>query len=257
METGKPPAVALFIPCLVDQVYPEMGLAMARILEHLGCEVRYDPEQTCCGQPAFNAGHREEATEVAGRFLDVFGRVEPAEAIVCPSGSCTAMVRNYYPFLFRGGPREGEAGAAGRRVFEFSEFLARRGLAARVSGTFPGKVGFHNSCHACRELRLAAEPLALLRRVSGCEAVEPDGEPVCCGFGGLFSVKFEAIAGTMARTRLEQFTAKGIRTLVSNDPGCILHLRQEAASRGLDLEICHLAEFLARALRLRGFERNQ
>ncbi len=218
-----------------------MGLAMARVLRRLGFEVAYDPEQTCCGQPAFNAGHRGEARQVAEHFLDVFAG---AGAIVCPSGSCAAMVRNYYPLLFKGAAREPEAAAAGSKVFEFSEFLAREGMAPAISGSFSGKVGFHNSCHSFRELRLSEEPLAILGRLSGGELVRLDGEPVCCGFGGLFSLKFAPIAATMARTRLEMFIERGVETLVSNDPGCILHLRQEAAEKNLKIRICHLAEFL-------------
>lgn len=239
--------VALFIPCLVDQVYPEMGLAMVRVLDHLGYKVAYDPRQTCCGQPAFNAGHRDEALAVARNFVDVF---RDAEVVVCPSGSCTAMVRNFFPSIFEDDPDREAAVQLGPRVLEFSEFLARRGDAERIQGKFTGKVGFHNSCHAFRELRLVSEPFDIVQRVDGCEFVQPDGEPVCCGFGGLFSVKFEAIAGQMARTRLDQFVSLGVETLVSNDPGCVMHMRQECAERDIEVNVVHLAEFLASALGL-------
>ena len=240
-------SVALFIPCLVDQVYPEMGLAMVRVLEHLGYKLAYDPKQTCCGQPAFNSGNRGEALAVARNFVDVF---RDAEVVVCPSGSCTAMVRNFFPVIFENDPRRDDAVQLGARVLEFSEFLARRGDAERIHGKFTGKVGFHNSCHALRELRLVAEPFDILRRVDGCEFVQPDGEPVCCGFGGLFSVKFAAIAGEMARTRLVQFASLGVETLVSNDPGCVMHMRQECAERDIDVNVVHTAEFLASAMGL-------
>ncbi len=236
--------VSLFIPCLVDQVYPEMGLATVRLLERLGHEVDYDPRQTCCGQPAFNAGHHEEARAVAGVFLEVFGG---SETIVCPSGSCVAMVRNFFPSLFEGLGEHRAAVAVGGRVRELCEFLVAAGGADRLEGRLDGRFGFHNSCHASRELRLHDEPLALLSRVAGCEVVLPEGEPVCCGFGGLFSVKFEAIAAAMARSRVEVFRELGVDALISNDPGCIMHMRQECAEREIDLRVLHVAEFLDEA----------
>ena len=239
--------ISLFIPCLVDQVYPEMGLAMVRVLERLGYDVSYDPRQLCCGQPAFNAGHRQESLTVASEFLEVF---EDSETVVCPSGSCTAMVRNYYPALFRDDPRQSRASRLGGKVWEFSEFLARQGDVGRISGSFPGRVGFHNSCHACHELHLRDEPLSLLSAITGCELVDVGGEPVCCGFGGLFSVKFDAIAASMARVRIDAYAEMGVDLLVSNDPGCIMHMRQECLARGVDLEICHVAEFLQRAMEI-------
>lgn len=237
--------VSLFIPCLIDQVYPEMGFAMVDVLRALGFTVRYDDRQTCCGQPAFNAGHLAEARVVARHFVDVFG---DAGTIVCPSGSCTAMVRNYYDELFAGEQEHGAADDLRGRVFEFSEFLAKAGVAGKIDGHFDGRAGFHNSCHSFRELRLGQEPLDLLRRIEGCEVVLPDGDPVCCGFGGLFSVKFTSIAAAMAKSRLELFIEKNVDVLVSNDPGCIMHMRQEAKARGIDLPILHLAEFLQQAM---------
>lgn len=239
--------VALFIPCLVDQVYPEMGMDMVRVLEHLGHEVSYDGRQTCCGQPAFNAGHREESLAVATTFMDVF---DGSDTIVCPSGSCTAMVRNFFSVLFCDDERRERARALGGRVRELSEFLVSHGDVDRISGTFRGRIGFHNSCHAVRELGLHREPLSLLERISGCEIVTAGPEPVCCGFGGLFSVKFDAVAAAMAQSRIDVFVESGVDELVSNDPGCILHMRQECQARGIDLRIRHLVEFLAEAMAL-------
>jgi L-lactate dehydrogenase complex protein LldE len=239
--------VSLFVPCLVDQAYPEIGFAVIDILEHLGYGVRYEPGQTCCGQPGFNAGDRVEARRVAERFLDVFAG---AEVIVCPSGSCTSMVRKFYPDLFAGTPRAADAERVAGRVFEFSEFLVREERTEAISGSAHGRVGFHNSCHSYRELRLVHQARTLLRRVSGCEHVDLPGEPVCCGFGGLFSFKFAEIAATMGQTRVDSFVQLGVETLVSNDPGCILHMEQEARAKGLDLRIRHLAVFLAEAMQL-------
>jgi len=236
------PTVSLFIPCLVDQVYPEMGLAMANVLRRLGIKLKYESAQTCCGQPAFNSGYRDEALQVAEHCLEVF---REAEIIVAPSGSCVAMIRNFYPHLFAGHPKLEEAQSLGKRVFEFSEFLVKQLGVVDVNAKFARKAGFHNSCHSFRELRLHEEPLALLRHVRGLELIVPPGETVCCGFGGLFSIKFEAIASAMTRSRLETFEQLGVDTVISNDPGCVMQMRQEARARASKLEVIHLAEVLA------------
>ena len=238
MPSDQP--LSLFIPCLIDQVYPEMGFSMVRVLHRLGCEVRYRDEQTCCGQPAFNAGHQREAKTVARHFIAVF---QDDEKLVCPSGSCTAMVRNFYPGLLGDAGRK-QAGA----VFEFSEYLARADLIGKIKGSFPAKIAFHNSCHSYRELGIAEVPMQIIAQVDGVELCQPAGEPVCCGFGGVFSVKFSAIAGAMADTRLQMFLDAGAEVVVSNDPGCIMHLRQECTDRGLSMRILHLAEFLDEAM---------
>ncbi len=235
------PSVSLFIPCLVDQVYPEIGLAMANVLRRLGVRLNYDSAQTCCGQPAFNAGYRDEALTVAEHFLEVFRN---AEIIVAPSGSCVAMVRNFYPHLFAGHAKHEEATTLGKRVFEFSEFLVKQFGVQDVNATFKCKAGFHNSCHSFRELRLQEEPLTLLRHVHGLELIVPPGEPVCCGFGGLFSLKFEAISSAMTRSRLETFEQLGVEAIISNDPGCVMQMRQEAKVRRSKLEVLHIAEVL-------------
>jgi L-lactate dehydrogenase complex protein LldE len=239
--------VTLFIPCLVDQVYPEIGLAMVKILRYFGYNLTYDPRQTCCGQPAFNAGHRAEARQVAEQFIDVF---QQAETIVAPSGSCVAMIRNYYPVLFKDHPREKVARLLSQRVFEFSEFLSRENLIPRITGTFSGRVGFHNSCHSYRELGIKEIPLKILNRIAGYELIELSGEPVCCGFGGLFSFKFDYLAAAMAVNRLDMFRAQNIDTIISNDPGCIMHLRQEVKADKINMQLMHLTEFLAQSMGL-------
>jgi L-lactate dehydrogenase complex protein LldE len=239
--------VSLFIPCMVDQVYPEMGTAMVRVLRRLGVEVAYDRRQTCCGQPAFNAGHRVEALKVARGFVQTMGET-PEATLVGLSGSCAAMVANFYPTLFEGDPARDAACALGDRIYEFGQYLCVSGLVERLSGTFSGRVGFHNSCHSLRELGLKDEGFQVLGRITGYELCQPAGDPVCCGFGGVFSVKFADIAGGMACTRLEQFRDLGVETLVSNDPGCIMHLRQESERLEMPMRFLHLAEFLDEAM---------
>jgi L-lactate dehydrogenase complex protein LldE len=245
MMTGKKQQISLFVPCLVDQVYPEIAFSMVKLLRHFGYEVVYDERQTCCGQPAFNAGHWDEARTVAEKFVEVFSS---AEVIVAPSGSCSAMVRNYYPVLFKDHSQEPAAVALGEKVFEFSQFLVKENLVKSITGGYTGKVGFHNSCHSYRELGVKNEPFAILKQIRGMEVLQPPGEPVCCGFGGLFSFKYEYIAETMAKSRLQQFIDLGVDTVITNDPGCMMHLDQEAKSLKLQMKVVHLATFLEQTL---------
>lgn len=241
------PTISLFIPCIVDQVYPEIGIDMAKILNHLGYKIEYNSQQTCCGQPAFNAGHRDEAQKVATKFIEVFS---PADIIVSPSGSCTAMVKNYYPTLFSNNSLEEKAADLGNKIFEFSQFLAHEDQIKNISGAFSGKVGFHNSCHSYRELGIDRIPWHILQKIKGIDIISPPGEPVCCGFGGLFSFKFDEIASTMAKTRIEMFTSLNVETIVTNDPGCLMHMRQEALDHKVDINLLHLTEFLVQAIKL-------
>lgn len=246
MNNNKP-TISLFIPCLVDQVYPEIGIAMAKVLKHFEYDLHYNNQQTCCGQPAFNAGHRNEARKVASKFIKDFSN---AEIIVGPSGSCVAMIRKYYPVLFENHYLYNNALHIGDKSFEFSEFVVKEGLINKISGNFKGNVGFHNSCHSYRELGIKEGPENILKQIKGFELKQPDGEPVCCGFGGLFSFKFDSIAATMAATRIEMFTSIGASTIVTNDPGCLMHMRQEAIDRKIDIRILHLAEFIADSIGL-------
>lgn len=238
--------VTVFIPCLVEEILPDVGVALVNLLRRLGYGVRYESGMACCGQPAFNAGHEREARAVASAFIDA----TPGEGIiVSPSGSCTAMIRCFYRNLFPEGAYAVKAASLGARVLELSEFLAREGVIEQISGIFSGKVGFHHSCHAARELKIPA-PESLLERICGYERIEIEGPQVCCGFGGLFSIKFSKIAANIAKTRLEMFCEKGAEVIVSNDPGCIMHMKKEASELRLGVRILHLAEFLAESMGL-------
>jgi L-lactate dehydrogenase complex protein LldE len=239
--------ISLFIPCLVDQVYPDIGFAMVKILRHFGYKIKYNKEQTCCGQPAFNAGQWDEARKVAANFVNVF---REDEIIVGPSGSCVGMIRNYYGVLFKNDKLIDTAVDIGKKVFEFSEFIHKENLTEKIFGKFSGRVGFHNSCHSYRELGISEEPIKIMNQIKGFEWAQPEGDPVCCGFGGLFSFKYYPIAATMAKTRLEMFTQVGADTIVSNDPGCIMHMKQEALALNIDIRILHLTEFIAEAMHL-------
>ncbi len=196
----------MFIPCFVDQLAPQVGLDMARVLRRMGYDLDFPEAQTCCGQPGFNSGYWDEARPLAERFVRVF---RSAEMIVCPSGSCTTMVRVFYPELLAGAPIAEEAMKLGQRVFEFSEFLVKIAKVTDVGAVFPHRVAFHDACHSLRELHLKAEPRRLLERVRGLELLEMPSSEECCGFGGTFATKFHMISSAMGATKAENAESSG------------------------------------------------
>jgi L-lactate dehydrogenase complex protein LldE len=224
--------VALFIPCFVDQLFPQVGIAMVKVLWRLNVEIHYPLAQTCCGQPAFNTGYWDEARELARRFCEVFAG---AEAIICPSGSCTAMVRNYYPQL----------GVTPPPAFEFAEFLVRQLHVTDVGARFAGRVTYHDACHALRELRLKDEPRQLLRNVRGLELVEMNEAETCCGFGGTFSVKFPMISYAMDEVKVASIQKTGAQYVVSSDSSCLMQIDGYLKRHNVPVKAVSLAEILA------------
>lgn len=238
------PRVSLFITCLTDQFAPQVGESVVRVLRRLGCEVSFNPAQTCCGQPAFNTGYRDEARAVARRVIELF---EDAEYVVAPSGSCTSMVRVFYRELFADDPvllRKWES--LRDRFFEFSEFLVQVLKVEDVGASFPHKVVYHDSCHLLRELGISDQPRKLLRSVQGIELVELNDSKLCCGFGGTFSVKFPEVSVAMGEDKVQAAAKTGAEYLVANDGGCLMHLAGLIHRRDLPLKTLHLAEILAR-----------
>ena len=235
--------VALFIPCFVDQLMPEIGLDTARVLRRLGYELDFPEEQTCCGQPAFNTGYWTDARPVAERFVRLF---KNADAVVCPSASCSTMVRNFYLELLAASSTLQEARLLGNRVFEFSEFLVKVAGVSDVGAHFPHRVTYHDSCHALRELHLHQEPRKLLDHVRGLELVEMRDSEDCCGFGGTFAVKFNMISAAMGDAKAENIEASGAEYVVSVDPSCLLHLDGILRRRNSPVRTLHLSGILAR-----------
>jgi len=234
--------VALFATCLADQLFPEVAVAAVKLLRHLGVEVVFPAAQTCCGQPAYNAGYQLEAREIAEHHLAVF---RDCEYVVLPSGSCGAMVRSHYPELFAEAPRLfAEARDLAGRTFELttfvSEVLGRVDIGADLSGL---RVTYHDSCHALRFMGVDEAPRALLRS-AGAELVEAEGHDVCCGFGGLFSVKMPEISAAMARSKLGGITATGVGVLTSTDAGCLMQLAGTLRRQGAAVKVRHVAELL-------------
>jgi L-lactate dehydrogenase complex protein LldE len=219
--TSRFNTVTLFIPCFVDQFQPQVGVDVVRVLRRIGYQLRYPQEQTCCGQPAFNAGYWDEARPVAEHFVRTF---RSAELVVCPSGSCTAMVRNFYPELLKHSALRAEASALGARTFEFSEFLVKVAGVSDVGATFAHRVTYHDSCHLLRELHVRDEPRELLKSVRGLELIEMPHSEECCGFGGAFSVKMPMISAAMGEVKAGNIEASGAEFVVSSDPSCLMHI---------------------------------
>jgi L-lactate dehydrogenase complex protein LldE len=235
--------VSLFVTCVVDQVFPRAGLAMAEVLERIGWQVDFPEAQTCCGQPAFNSGYRAEAMAVARHFLGVF---RGAEYIVVPSGSCTSMIAHHYEEIFPKDSREfAQAGELAPRVFEFSQFLLEVARVEDVGARFEEVVTYHDSCHALRELKIKDGPRRLLGNVRGLELREMDIAEECCGFGGTFSVKFPEVSGGMARTKIESILRTGANAVVSIDSSCLMQLQGALSRLEAPVRTLHLAEVLA------------
>ena len=241
--SGSKPRVALFVTCLVDQFYPQVGESVVKVLRRLGVEVTFNPAQTCCVQPAFNTGFREEAHSVASRVLDLF---DDADYVVAPSGSCTSMVRVFYPELFADEPeRLAKLENLRIRFFEFSELLVKVLKAKDVGARFAHRVAYHDSCHLLRELGIESEPRALLGAVRDIELLDLKDNQVCCGFGGTFAIKFPEVSVAMGQDKVRAALDAGAEYLVANDSGCLMHLAGLIHRQGLPLKTLHLAEVLS------------
>jgi L-lactate dehydrogenase complex protein LldE len=234
--------VQLFVPCFVDQLYPDVAFSMVKLLRKAGCTVAYNENQTCCGQPAFNAGFHEDAKEVCRKFLNDFGGTDP---IVTPSASCAGFVRNYLRQLFPDGSYTQAALTVGQRVFELSEFLVKQLNFTNFGASFQGLATYHDSCAALRECNIKKEPRILLQEVNGLTIQEMEEVETCCGFGGTFAVKFDAISGAMADQKLTHAGHTKADFLISTDMSCLMHLEGVARKKGLPIKCLHLAEVLA------------
>ncbi|MCD6064649.1 MAG: protein of unknown function cysteine-rich region domain protein [Flavipsychrobacter sp.] len=234
--------VQLFIPCFVDQLYPQTGMNMVKVLEKLGCNVTYNPNQTCCGQPAFNAGFWDDAKGVAKKFLHDF---EGEGFIVGPSGSCTGFVRNYYDKMFENSAEHNNNAQVGKRMFEFTEFLADVLKVEDLGATLEGKATYHDACGALRECGIKQAPRKLLNKVKGLELTEMKECETCCGFGGTFAVKFEPISVGMAQTKVQSALETGAQYMISTDVSCLMHLQGYIDKNKLPMQTLHIADVLA------------
>ena len=245
-----PRRVALFVTCMVDMLYPEVGMATVELLEKHGVEVIFPEAQTCCGQPAFNAGFRDEARELARRFVDIF---EPlvisgaVDAVVAPSGSCTTMVTHFYDALFESQDaveyryRVANLAAA---TFELTEFLVDVLGVTDTQSRFQGKLTYHACCHLLRELGVDGQPRALLEQIEGAELTPLDGSDECCGFGGLFAIKNAPISTAMGERKTANLAKSGADVVTLCDVSCMTHINGLLERQGQRCRAIHIAEIL-------------
>lgn len=234
---------SIFVTCLVEHLYPEVGMATVRILERLGLEVDFKPAQTCCGQPAYNSGYPEEATRVGRNLLEVFSG---SDYIVTPSGSCAAMIKVSLPKLLVSSPEEAAASKRmAAQTYELTDFLSTVLGTDSTGASFPHIVTYHDSCHLLRELGIREQPRRLIGSVADIDFREMEDPDLCCGFGGLFSVNFDELSAVMGSQKLRAIEKTGAEYVVATDVSCLMHLdgliRREKAS----LKTLHVAELLA------------
>ncbi|MBI3732673.1 MAG: (Fe-S)-binding protein [Chloroflexi bacterium] len=233
--------VSLFVTCLVDLFYPQVGEATVKVLRQHGVEVAFPPAQICCGQPVFNSGFRADAANVARYNMQVF---KDAEAVVLPSGSCADMIREHYPHLFDD-PQEQEAARAfAAKCYELTEYLSKVLGVTAYASNFSGALTYHDSCHMCRGLGLREEPRQALRGVKGATLVEMPRSDECCGFGGTFSVRLPEVSEAIMLAKLRLAESSGAPVIVTADPGCMMQMAGGISRRGLKLKVMHIAEVL-------------
>ena len=241
---------SLFITCLVDQLYPDVGLSMVRVLQKAGVDVQFPEGQTCCGQPAFNSGFNSKALDLAHKFLNTF---EDSDYVVLPSGSCGSMIKVFYEDLFKEDPAlQKRMQAVAGRTYEFSQFLVNVLGVNDVGASFHGKATYHASCHLLRELGATNESINLMKSVQGLEFIAVENATVCCGFGGTFSVKYPDISEAMIGKKLDTIQASGADIVVANDSGCLMQLKGAMGRRKLRTRAVHLAELLDNKVTING-----
>jgi L-lactate dehydrogenase complex protein LldE len=234
--------IELFIPCFIDQLFPETGFNTIKVLEKAGCTINYNPKQTCCGQPAFNSGFWDDAKAVGSKFLNDFSE---DSVIVMPSASCTGMVKNYYNDLFTNTTAHNKCRAVQSNIYELSEFLVNILQVDYFGAELEGRAVYHDSCAALRECKIKREPRQLLSKVHGLDLVPLKDNETCCGFGGTFAVKFDAISTAMAQQKVNNALDAGAEYIISTDASCLLHLQSYIDKNNLPLKTIHLADVLA------------
>lgn len=233
---------ALFVTCIVDQIYPEIGLAAAEVLERQGVAVHVPRGLTCCGQMAFNAGFRDEARAVAGRTIEV---LRGQGDVVLPSGSCCAMIRHLYHELFHATPHQAAAEELIGRTYELTEYLVDVLGVVDVGARYHGRITYHDACHGLRFLKLGRQARTLLEHVAGAEVVALPGSDECCGFGGLFAVKMSEISEAMLARKIAAIESTGADLLVTGDASCMTQIAGGLSRAGTRIRARHIAEVLA------------
>ncbi|MDO3679521.1 (Fe-S)-binding protein [Paenibacillus ehimensis] len=234
--------VSLFITCLADQIYPEVGESVVRLLHRYGCEVDFPRQQTCCGQPAYNSGYQDDAREVARNLIRAF---EHSDYVVSPSGSCTGMVHHYYPQLFENEPEwKAKAEKLIGKTYEFSQFLVNVLGVKDLGAVYEGKATYHPSCHAMRLLGVREEPGELMAHIEGLELVELPRKEDCCGFGGTFAVKMADMSEAMVCEKAANVCATNADLLIGTDMGCLMNIGGRLNKENKPVRVMHLAQLL-------------
>ena len=242
-EKRKRPSVGLFVTCLVDLFRPSVGFAAIKLLQDAGAVVEVPDSQTCCGQPAYNSGDRDDAKAIARAVIESFERFD---YVVAPSGSCAGMLKLHYPTLLAHDPAFTErARALGEKSFELTSFLVEVLGADSVTARFGGNVTYHDSCSSLRELKVHDAPRCLLASVDGLALTEMEETEVCCGFGGAFSVKYPDISNAIGEAKARNAIQSGADCLLAGDLGCLLHIAGKLSRDGSEVECRHVAEVLA------------
>jgi L-lactate dehydrogenase complex protein LldE len=234
--------VDIFIPCFIDQIFPQTGMNMVKILKKLDVEVHYNENQTCCGQMAFNSGFWDEAKDLGQKFIKDFPNNRP---VVAPSASCVGYVKNYYDKLFFNTAYHLEYKRLQKNMYELTDFLVNVLKVTDLGASFNHKVTYHDSCAALREYGIKDEPRELLKHVKGLELIEMKDTDVCCGFGGTFSVKHEAISTAMADQKVHNALETGAEYIVSTDSSCLMHQEGYIKKHKLPIKVIHIADVLA------------
>jgi len=241
---SHPQTVTLFIQCLVDTLYPEVAEAMVRIFRRLGISLTCPADQTCCGQPAFNSGYQHQALVAAKHFIEVF---EDSECLVCPSGSCVNMVRYHYLELFENDYQWlRRAQDLSNRIYEFSQYLVDVLGIDDLGARFEGKVTYHDSCHLLRGLKVREQPRKLLQKVAGADFIEMRDSDYCCGFGGMFALKYADISNAMVSDKVKNILNTGADAVVGCDMGCLMNIQGKLSRMGSKIKVLHLAQILDR-----------
>ncbi|MGB7292086.1 MAG: (Fe-S)-binding protein [Thermodesulfobacteriota bacterium] len=233
----------IFITCLIDALFPHVGESMVAVLRRIGVDLEFLDDQTCCGQPAFNSGYHTDAKILARRFLSIFDK---GDYIVCPSGSCTSMVKIFYKELLKNDPEMHEiTERVSARTREFSDFIVNVLNREDVGASFNGKVTYHDSCHLLRELGVKDEPRKLINSVKGIDFIDMSNSDACCGFGGTFSIKFPNVSVSILDEKIENITNTGADAVISADMGCLMQIGGALRRRKIPIKTMHLAELLA------------
>lgn len=241
--------VAIFIPCFMEQLYPETGINMVKILEHLGCEVMVLSAAFCCGQPAYNAGFVSEAQEVGLKML--FSLNKFSGDIIIPSGSCTGYIRSHYPELFKQKIDQKNASEKVAHIYEFTEYLVEiMQVALPTKLSMDTQVTYHDACGASNFCGIKKQPRILLNQIQGVELIEMAEAQTCCGFGGTFTVKFSEIAAGMAKNKIDSALETKAEYIISTDVSCFMHLQTYINQQNLPIKTMHIVDFIAKSWNL-------